>query len=214
MELEVYNIQGEKTGRKVELSPEIYGIEPNDHVIYLDVKRYMAHKRQGTHSTKERSQVKGSTRKIKRQKGTGTARAGDIKSPIFRGGGTIFGPRPHAYRLKVNRKTKQLARKSALTYKMKNDRIRIVEDFSMEKPQTKRCAEILKALDVKTKNTLMVVHQSDKNLWLSIRNIPGTGMARAQELSTYDVMKAQQLVFTESSVKAIDNLFSNKTKTQ
>jgi large subunit ribosomal protein L4 len=211
MELEVYNIKGEKTAKKVTLAEDIFNIEPNDHVIYLDAKRSMASQRQGTHATKERGDVKGSRRKLKRQKGTGTARQGDIKSPLLRGGGRVFGPHPHKYNVKLNRKMKVLARKSALTYKMKDEMITVLEDFSFEKPQTKQYAEILDNLKVNDQNTLLVVNQTDKNLYLSARNIQKAETITASELSTYHILKAQRLLITESSLETIQGILSNKT---
>lgn len=211
MELEVYNIQGEKTAKKASLADEVFNIEPNDHVIYLDAKRYLAHQRQGTHSSKERSDLSGSRRKLKRQKGTGTARQGDIKSPLLRGGGRAFGPHPHKYRIKLNRKMKVLARKSALTYKMKDQQIMVLEDFSFEKPQTKQYAEILNNLDMSGVKTLLVVNENDRNLYLSVRNIQNAEVIVANELNTYDILNAKQLLITESSLETIHNVLSNKT---
>lgn len=211
MELEVYNIQGEKTARKVTLADEIFNMEPNDHVIYLDAKRYMAHQRQGTHSTKERSDIIGSRRKLKRQKGTGTARQGDIKSPLLRGGGRAFGPHPHKYRIKLNRKIKVLARKSALTYKMKDQKILVLEDFSFETPKTKQYVDILNNLEMNGVKSLLVINEKDKNLYLAARNIQDADVVLANELNTYDILKARQLLITESSVETIHHVLSNKT---
>lgn len=210
MELEVYNIKGEKTAKKAKLADDIFNIEPNDHVIYLDTKRAMAHKRQGTHSSKERSQLSGSRTKIQRQKGTGNARKGDIKSPILRGGGRAFGPHPHKYTVKLNRKMKVLARKSALTYKMRDEQITILEDFSFDQIKTKQYAEVLENLNLNDKKTLLVMQDKDKNVSLSMRNIPGTESILAHELNTYDILKAQHLMITESSVATIEGILNKK----
>ena len=207
MELAVVKINGEDTGRKVVLAESIFGIEPNDHAIYLDVKQIMANRRQGTHDSRERSDVSGSTRKIKRQKGTGTARAGDIKNPIFRGGGRVFGPHPRDYYSKLNKKVKRLARKSALTYKAKDNEILVVEDFKMKAPKTKEYLNILSNLNVNGKKSLLVVTEADENLYLSVRNIPGAGVMRASSLNTYDILNGGKLIFTESAVKATEELF-------
>ncbi len=207
MELAVVNIKGEETGRKVALAESIFGIEPNDHAIYLDVKQIMANRRQGTHDSRERSDVSGSTRKIKRQKGTGTARAGDIKNPIFRGGGRVFGPHPRDYYSKLNKKVKRLARKSALTYKAKDNEILVVEDFKMAAPKTKDYLNILSNLNVNGQKSLLVVTDADENLYLSVRNIPGAGVMRASSLNTYDILNGGKLIFTESAVKATEELF-------
>jgi large subunit ribosomal protein L4 len=208
MELPVLNKAGEDTGKKAQLNDQIFGIEPNDHAIYLDVKQYMANKRQGTHKSKERNEVTGSTRKIKRQKGTGTARAGDIKSPIFRGGGRIFGPRPRDYSFKLNKKLKKLARKSALSYKVKDNAVKIVENFDLEQPKTKSFAEIRSKLDEGNKKMLFVLEQPSKNLYLSSRNIPGIKVMPVNELNTYEIMNAQTVVFFEGSLKTLDKNLS------
>ncbi len=210
MELAVYNIKGEETGRNVSLNESIFGVKPNDHAIYLDVKQYLANKRQGTHKTKERSEVVGSTKKIKRQKGTGTARAGDIKSPIFRGGGRTFGPRPRDYSFKLNKKVKKLARLSALSYKAKADKIRVVEDFNLEAPRTKDYAEFLSNLKVNSEKTLLVLNEQNNNIYLSSRNLPGAKIITAPELNTYDIMNASVLLLAESSVDVLDNMLSNR----
>jgi large subunit ribosomal protein L4 len=207
MELAVVNIKGEDTGRKVVLPDSVFGVEPNDHAIYLDVKQIMANRRQGTHDSRERSDVSGSTRKIKRQKGTGTARAGDIKNPIFRGGGRVFGPHPRDYYSKLNKKVKRLARKSALTYKAKDNEILVVEDFKMEAPKTKDYLNILSNLKVDGKKSLLVVTEGDENLYLSARNIPKARVMRASSLNTYDILNGGRLIFTESAVKATEELF-------
>jgi len=208
MELKVHKISGEETGRKVKLDKAIFGIEPNDHAIYLDTKKYLAHQRQGTHDSKERSDIMGSTRKIKRQKGTGTARAGSIKNPLFRGGGRVFGPHPHEYRLKLNKKVKNLARLSALTYKAKDKDIMVLEDFSMESAKTKDYLQILEGLNVKDKRTLLVLNDADNNLYLSTRNIQNAKVVRAETLNTYEILHANKILFVESSLKTIKEVFS------
>ena len=195
MELEVMNISGESTGKKVKLSKEIFGIEPNDHAIYLDVKQIMHNKRQGTHKTKERGEIKGSTRKIKRQKGTGTARFGDIKNPLFRGGGRVFGPRPRTYGGKLNRKVKELARRSALTYKVQNKQMMVVEDFNMEAPKTSEFANIQKNLKMDDKKSLFVISERNKNVYLSSRNLQNSKVITLSELNTYEIMNASALLF-------------------
>ena len=203
MELEVLNIDGKATGKKVKLSKDIFGIEPNDHAIYLDVKSIMANKRQGTHKSKERAEIKGSTKKIKKQKGTGTARAGSIKNPIFRGGGRVFGPRPSEYRNKLNRKVKELARKSALTYKAKNKQILLLEDFSLEAPKTKDFANIQKNLKIDDKKSIIVLNERNKNVYLSSRNLQNSRVIMVSELNTYDIMSATALLFVESSLDVL-----------
>ncbi len=206
MNVAVVKYNGEDTGRKVTLSKEVYGIEPNDHAIYLDVKQYLANQRQGTHKSKERAEIVGSTKKIKRQKGTGTARAGSIKSPIFKGGGRVFGPRPRNYSFKLNKKLKELARRSALAYKAKDKSISVVEDFSFEAPKTKEYINMLNALSVADKKTLLVLPESNRNVVLSGRNVPNTRVTTADQLNTYDVLDADNLILSESSVEKIDNL--------
>ena len=203
MELDVVKISGESTGKKVKLNEEIFGIEPNDHAIYLDVKQIMGHMRQGTHKSKERSEIRGSRKKIKRQKGTGTARFGDIKNPIFRGGGRAFGPRPRSYGGKVNRKVKELARKSALTYKVQNKQIMVVEDFTMEAPKTSEFANIQKNLKIDNKKSLFVIGERNKNLYLSSRNLQNSKVITLSELNTYEIMKASALLFVESSLDVL-----------
>ena len=203
MELVGVKISGESTGKKVKLNKEIFGIEPNDHAIYLDVKQIMGHNRQGTHKTKERSEIRGSRKKIKRQKGTGTARFGDIKNPIFRGGGRAFGPRPRSYGGKVNRKVKELARKSALTYKVQNKQIMVVEDFTMEGPKTSEFANIQKNLKIDNKKSLFVIGERNKNLYLSSRNLQNSKVITLSELNTYEIMKASALLFVESSLDVL-----------
>ena len=206
MELDVLNISGEITGKKVKLSKEIFGIEPNDHAIYLDVKQIMARRRQGSSKTKERSEIRGSRKKIKRQKGTGTARFGDIKNPIFRGGGRVFGPNPRTYGGKLNRKVKELARKSALAYKAKNKQLMVVEDFSMDAPKTSEFANIRKNLKVDDKKSLFVINERNNNLYLSSRNLQNSKVVTLSELNTYEIMNASALLFVESS---LDDLQKN-----
>lgn len=206
MNVAVVKNNGKDTGRKINLTKEIFGVEPNDHAIYLDVKQYQANKRQGTHKTKERNEIRGSRRKIKRQKGTGTARAGDIKSPIFRGGGTVFGPKPRDYSFKLNKKLKKVARRSALTYKAKDKCISIIEDFTLEAPKTKKYLKMLQDLSLVDKKTLLVTHESDKNILLSSRNLKNTKVITANQINTYDVLNADNVIITESSVDKIKEL--------
>ncbi len=209
MELEVYNIKGEKTARTVTLSDSIYNIEPNDHAIYLDAKQYLANQRQGTHSSKEKSTVSGSTRKLKKQKGTGGARAGSIKSPLMRGGARVFGPRPRTYSFKLNQKLKQLARLSALSYKAKNNSIVVLEDLNIEKPRTKTFVELLNNLQLSGKKTLMVLGDSNKALYLSSRNLKQARVIRACDLNTYEILRAHHLIILEGSVAEIEKVFQN-----
>ncbi|MEN8247504.1 MAG: 50S ribosomal protein L4 [Bacteroidota bacterium] len=204
MNIAVVKNNGEETGRKLSLSKDIFSIEPNDHAIYLDVKQYLANQRQGTHKSKERADIIGSTRKIKRQKGTGTARAGSIKSPIFRGGGRVFGPRPKDYSFKLNKKVKRLARKSALTYKAIDKAISVLEDFTFEAPKTKEYLAMLKNLSLDDKKTLFVLPESNENIVLSGRNIKNTKIITAEQINTYDVLNADTLVLVESSVEKIE----------
>lgn len=203
MELEVLNISGKGTGKKIKLNTDIFGIEPNDHAIYLDVKQIMANKRQGTHKAKERGEIVGSRKKIKRQKGTGTARFGDIKNPLFRGGGRTFGPRPRNYGGKVNRKVKELARKSALTYKAQNKQLMVVEDFPFEAPKTKDFVDIQKNLKIDDKKTVFVLNEQNKNLYLSSRNLQNSKVLTLTELNTYEIMNATTLLFVESSLDVL-----------
>ena len=200
MELEVLKITGEGSGKKVKLNKEIFGIEPNDHAIYLDVKQLMNNRRQGTHKSKERGEVQGSRKKIKRQKGTGTARFGDIKNPLFRGGGRIFGPTPRNYGGKLNRKVKELARRSALTYKVQNNELMILEDFTMETPKTSEFAAIQKNLKLNDKKSLFVINEQNKNVYLSSRNLQNSKVITLSELNTYEIMNASALCFVESSL--------------
>ena len=204
MELEVYNISGKKTSKKVKLDENVFGIEPNDHAIYLDVKQHMANQRQGTHKAKERNEIAGSTRKIKRQKGTGTARFGDIKNPIFRGGGRIFGPKPRDYHFKLNKKLKRLARVSALSYKAKENGIIVLEDFSFEGPKTKNFVELLNNFELQGKRVLVVLDKMDSNVYLASRNIQKTKVVSANSINTYDVLNAGSMLVLESSIKEIE----------
>lgn len=204
MELEVVNIKGEKTGRKVQLADEIFGITPNDHVIYLDVKRYMNAQRQGTHKTKERSELSGSTRKLHKQKGTGGSRKGDIKNPLFRGGARVFGPRPRNYDIKLNQKEKRLARRSALSYKAQQNEILVVENFEMEQPKTKQYLGILKSLNLDNKKSLLVLNTKNENIWRSARNIPNAIVLNANDLNTYTLMNANTLLLTEDVVNTLN----------
>ena len=206
MEVNVYNIKGEDTGRKVTLNESIFGIEPNDHAIYLDVKQYLANMRQGTHKSKERSEISGSTRKIGRQKGGGGARRGDLNSPVLVGGGRVFGPQPRDYHFKLNKKVKALARKSALSYKAQNNAIVVVEDFNFEAPKTKEFIGIVKNLKVSDKKLLMVFAEANKNVYLSARNIQGANVQTVSGLNTYRVLNAGVVVLTESALSAIDNI--------
>ncbi len=208
MKVDVINTNGEKTGKTVDLPEDIFGIEPNEHTVYLAVKQYLAHQRQGTHKSKERAEIAGSTKKLKRQKGTGTARAGSIKSPVFRGGGRIFGPRPRNYEQKLNKKVKRLARKSAFSDKVKNENLIVVEDFTMDAPQTKAYAKILNNLGVTDKKSLMVLGDYDKNLYLSSRNLPKAAVQVAGSVNTYEILNANTLILSEASVEAIKKTFS------
>jgi large subunit ribosomal protein L4 len=207
MEIAVFNKAGQETGRNVELKSEIYAVEPNDHSIYLDVKQYLANQRQGTHKAKDRGEVSGSTRKIKRQKGTGGARAGSRKSGTIRGGGRIFGPRPRDYSFKLNKKLKELARKSALTYKARSNEIIVLEDFSFEAPKTKEFAAIQNNLKISDKKSLIVLSETNKNVYLSSRNLQNVEIVIASELSTYKIMRAQKIILVESSVTKVEELF-------
>jgi len=203
MEVKVLDINGKETGRTVELSDSVFGIEPNQHAIYLDVKRYLAAQRQGTHKSKERGEIAGSTRKIKKQKGTGTARAGSIKSPVFRGGGRIFGPRPRNYSVKLTKNLKRLARKSAVSLKAQESNLVVIEDFDFETPSTKQFVNVLKALGLENKKSLMVLGESNKNVYLSSRNLQRASVVTGSGVNTYDVMNAGSLVVTEGAVEEI-----------
>ncbi|WP_445452757.1 50S ribosomal protein L4 [Flavobacterium sp. 25HG05S-40] len=203
MEVKVIDITGKDTGRKVQLSDSVFGIEPNNHAVYLDVKQYLANQRQGTHKAKERAEVAGSTRKIKKQKGTGTARAGSKKSPLFKGGGTVFGPRPRSYSFKLNKTVKRLARKSAFSIKAKESNLVVVEDFNFETPNTKNFINVLKALGLENKKSLFVLGDSNKNVYLSSRNLKASSVVTNSELSTYEILNANNLVLLESSLEGI-----------
>ncbi len=203
MELTVLNIQGKETGKKVSLDDSIFGIEPSEHTVYLEVKQYLAAQRQGTHKAKERAEIAKSTRKIKKQKGTGTARAGSAKSPVFRGGGRVFGPRPRNYEFKLNKAQKKLAKKSVLSQKLKDNEIKVVEDFSFEAPKTKEFKDVLKALGLDTKKSLFVLGDSNKNVYLSSRNLQGTKVVSNLELNIYDIINASEVVFLEGSLEQI-----------
>jgi large subunit ribosomal protein L4 len=206
MEINVLNINGQETGRKVTLNESIFGIEPNDHVLYLDVKQYMANQRQGNAKSKERSEISGSTRKLGRQKGGGGARHGDINSPLLRGGGRVFGPKPRDYSFKLNKKVKQLARKSALTYKAQENAILVVEDFNFEAPKTKEFVNIAKNLKVDGKKLLMVMPEASKNVYLSARNLQRSEVMLASAINTYKILNADVMVITENSLKVIDGI--------
>lgn len=208
MEAKVLDINGKDTGRKVKLSESVFGIEPNKHAVYLDVKQYLANQRQGTHKAKERAEVAGSTRKIKKQKGTGTARAGSKKSPVFKGGGTIFGPRPRSYSFKLNKNLKRLARRSALTLKAKESNLIILEDFNFETPNTKNFIKVLKALGIENKKSLFVLGESNKNVYLSSRNLSTSSVVTNLELSTYSILNANNLVLLEGSLEGIEENLS------
>jgi len=208
MEVAVLDIKGKETGRKVSLSDAVFGIEPNEHAVYLDVKQYLANQRQGTHKAKERAEITGSTRKLKKQKGTGTARAGSIKSPVFRGGGRIFGPRPRNYGFKLNKALKRLARKSALSIKANDNAITVVEDFSFDTPKTKNFIEVLKAIGIQEKKSLIVLGESNKNVYLSSRNLKGSEVVSVSELSTYKILNAKNVVFMEGSLEGLESNLS------
>ena len=208
MEVKVLDINGKETGRTITLSDSVFAIEPNNHAVYLDVKQYLANQRQGTHKAKERAEVKGSTRKIKKQKGTGTARAGSIKNPLFKGGGTIFGPRPRSYSFKLNKQLKRLARKSAFSIKAKESNIIVLEDFNFETPNTKNFINVLKALGLENKKSLFVLGDSNKNVYLSSRNLKAASVVTNLELSTYAILNANNLVLLESSLEGIEENLS------
>ncbi|MCG8577261.1 MAG: 50S ribosomal protein L4 [Flavobacteriales bacterium] len=208
MEIKVIDSKGKETSSKVKLADSIYGIEPNDHAIYLDVKQYLAAQRQGTHKAKERGEIKGSTRKLKKQKGTGTARAGSIKSPVFRGGGRIFGPRPRNYDFKVNTKVKRLARKSALTYKAQENNIIVLKDIDMNEPKTKEFMAVMASMDLAYEKVLMVLPEDNKNVYLSSRNVQGANVVTADSLNTYEILNANKLVIVEGAVEKIENVLN------
>jgi len=208
MKVEVLDIKGKETGRSVELSDSVFGIEPNEHAVYLDVKQHLASKRQGTHKAKERAEIKGSTRKIKKQKGTGTARAGSIKSPIFRGGGRVFGPRPRDYKFKLNKKLKRLARASALSQKTKDKELLIVEDFSFESPKTKEFIQVLENLKLNNKKSLFVFADANNNVYLSSRNLERHSVLTSSELNTYKILNNDILVLSESVIEKLEQNLS------
>lgn len=203
MQIDILNLNGEPTGRQVDIPEEIFGIEPNKHTVYLAVKSYLANQRQGTHKSKERSEIKGSTRKLKRQKGTGTARAGDIKNPVFRGGGRIFGPRPRKYNVRLNKKTKALARKSVLADKYQNGNLILVEDFSYDAPKTKDYIKFLDALNIDNTKSLFVTKEYEKEIYLSSRNLPNAQVLRCQEMGTYHILDAEKLVLSEGALEFV-----------
>ena len=207
MELAVYNIKGEDTGRKVTLNDEIFAIaEPNEHAVYLDVKQYLANKRQGTHKAKERSEIAGSTKKLGRQKGGGGARHGDIKSPLFHGGGRVFGPRPRNYSFKLNKKVKALARRSALTYKAQNNQIMVIEDIKFDAPKTKEFVNITRNLKLEGQKLLLVLNGVERNVYMSLRNVPTASVVTASDINTYRVLDNRMILVTESSVESLNNL--------
>lgn len=208
MEAKVLDFNGKDTGRKVQLSDSVFAIEPNNHAVYLDVKQYLANQRQGTHKAKERAEVAGSTRKIKKQKGTGTARAGSAKNPLFKGGGTVFGPRPRSYSFKLNKSLKRLARKSAFSIKAKEANIIVLEDFNFETPNTKNFINVLKALGLDNKKSLFVLGESNKNVYLSSRNLKTSKVISSSELSTYDILNTNSLVLLEGSLEVIEENLS------
>ncbi|WP_286968676.1 50S ribosomal protein L4 [Flavobacterium sp. UBA4854] len=208
MEVKVLDFNGKDTGRKVQLSDSVFAIEPNNHAVYLDVKQYLANQRQGTHKAKERAEVTGSTRKIKKQKGTGTARAGSVKNPLFKGGGTVFGPRPRSYSFKLNKGLKRLARKSAFSIKAKESNIVVLEDFNFETPNTKNFINVLKALGLESKKSLFVLGESNKNVYLSSRNLKASSVVTSSELSTYAILNANNLVLLEGSLELIEENLS------
>ncbi len=208
MKIKVFNIEGKETGKEVELPEGVFGVEPNEHALYLAVKQYMANGRQGTHKSKQRNEVSGSTKKIKKQKGTGTARAGSIKSPVFRGGGRIFGPQPRDYSFKLNKKVKDIARNSALTLKAQNNGVVVVEDIALSAPKSKELLRILGNLGGNGKKTLLCVSENDNNLYLSSRNLPKSKVAVATDINTYDIMNSQVLILAESSLKKLEEVFT------
>lgn len=208
MKVAVLDIKGKETGRQVELSDEVFGIEPSEHAIYLDVKQFLANRRQGTHKAKQRAEIAGSTRKIKKQKGTGTARAGSIKSPVFRGGGRIFGPRPRSYSFKLNKNLKRLARKSALSKQASENNLVVLEDFTFDNAKTKNFVDVLKALGLDTQKSLFVFPESNENVYLSSRNLKNSKVIDASQLNTYNVLNANKVVITESSLDGINSNFN------
>jgi large subunit ribosomal protein L4 len=209
MEVEVYNVKGAKTDRKVNLNDAVFGIEPNDHAIYLDVKQFMANRRQGTHATLEVSMISGSTRKLHRQKGTGGSRKGSIKSPLFRGGARVFGPQPRDYNFKLNKKLKKLARMSALSYKVKENGFTVIEDFTFEAPKTKNVIDMIKNFKAEDNRILLVTSGTDANIVLSARNLEKVKVINASDLNTYEILNANRMLVTESSLKEIENITQN-----
>ncbi|NQW36094.1 MAG: 50S ribosomal protein L4 [Flavobacteriales bacterium] len=205
MKVAVLDIKGKDTGRKVELSDAIFSIEPNNHALYLDIKQYLANQRQGTHKSKERAEISGSTRKIKKQKGTGTARAGSIKSPVFRGGGRVFGPRPRSYSFKLNKELKRLARKSALSIKVKEDNLIVLEDFNFDTPKTKNFIEVLGALGLESKKSMFVLGESNNNVYLASRNLKRAKVVSSSNLNTYSLTNANKLIISESVLGEIES---------
>jgi large subunit ribosomal protein L4 len=205
MKLSIFNIKGEETGREISLNKEVFGIEPNEHAVYLEVKQYLANQRQGTHKVKNRNEISGSTRKIKKQKGTGTARAGSIKSPVFRGGGTMFGPEPRDHSFKLNKKLKHLAKKSAFSAKAKDKKIKVLEDFNFDSPKTKEFISILKNLESDTVKSLLILGSANSNVFLSSRNLKNIKVTPIDGISTYDLVNAHQLILMESSIEVIQN---------
>ena len=208
MEAVVYNINGKDTGKKIDLQDSIFGVEANEHAVYLDVKQHMANKRQGTHKSKERAEISGSTRKVKKQKGTGTARMGSIKSPVLRGGGRAFGPEPRDYSFKLNKKLKVVARKSALSYKAKNNNILVVEDFTFEAPKTKNIIDIKNNLKIEDKKLLLVLTETNNNVYLSARNLRGFDVTHVSQLNTYEITDASKLIFVESAIDKLNELYN------
>ena len=206
MEVAIYNIKGEDTGRKAQLADEVFAVDANEHAVYLDVKQYLANQRQGTHKSKERSEVSGSTRKLHKQKGGGGARIGDINSPLLVGGGRVFGPRPRDYRFKLNKKVKQLARKSALTYKVQDNQIKVVEDFTFEAPKTKDFVNFAKNMQAEGKKILLVLPSQNKNVYLSARNVPNAQIITASDVNTYAIMNSSAIIITEGSLEVINKL--------
>lgn len=211
MEISIVKYSGEKTKKKASLSDSVFAIEPNDHAIYLDVKSYLANQRQGTHKSKQRAELAGSSKKIKKQKGTGGARAGNIKNPLFKGGGRVFGPQPRDYSFKLNKKVKELARKSALTYKAKDNAIAVLEDFTFDTPKTKQYISMLTALSLGDKKTLFVLPESNKNVVFSGRNLKHSKITTADQINTYDVMNADNVIFMESSISKVENLLNKES---
>lgn len=205
MEVSIYTISGKESGRKATLHDSIFGAEPNDHAIYLDVKQYQANQRQGTHKAKERNEVSGTTKKLKRQKGTGGARAGSMKSPVFVGGGRIFGPRPRDYSFSLNKKLKRLARISALSYKARTNMITVLEEINFDRPKTKQMADMIKSLQLSDKKTLLIVPQSNKNVYLSSRNLERSKVVRASDINTYDILHAHNVILTEGSLSVLES---------